>query len=796
MAIKKINISDTSKVVIKWDVLPIDYSREGEIAIISKFAQKYNISKDNIKVEPRFIKKKENGENVPYSSDIVNNINDPIFQQNLFSDYIKEKNIESCDFEKIIEIDNFINNQINYDRYDKNKKYTIKWIKWSNFMSYGKDNFIDLTNLNGLVLLSSTPSNQGGKSTFCVDLIRFLLFGKVTSRENDWTLSKVFNKHLPEATEVYVEGCVDIDGIDYIIKRTVTRPQLSKRSDKSKVVHKVNYYKVVNDTYIDLIDDENQEGSSTTETNKIIKESIGNERDFDLMISVNSDNLKSLISLKDTDRGKLLARWIGLLPLEEKDKIAREIFNRQVTPKLLLNRYDKEELLVEIKNLSEENEQAVKELESLNKRVASTVNNLNELNEKRDILLQSKTLIDETLVKIDVKTLETQLSNIEERGKTKNVEKENSTKRYDEIKDVIFNENEYFETIENEKKISIDINLLNKSIAEAKIDIISLKNGEICPTCKRKLDNVDNSKLIDEKDAYINSCTTEINLKNELLSKTIEKRKELDYNRALYNEKLRVELIISKIEVDIDNLRKDYREKRRLLKDIEANKSAIERNNLIEIKIRNTDVNIKTENDILLSLNNKINDCNILISNNEKTIAENSKLIEAIEKDEILLRNWRVYLELIGKNGISKMVLRNTLPIINGELSQLLNNVCDFTIEVEIDDKQDVSFVLIHDGVRSSLSSGSGFEQTVSSLALRSVLSKISTFSKPSFVVFDEILGGVADENYDSIKLLYDKIISNYGTIMEITHNKNIHDWHNKSILISKNNNISSLSVL
>ena len=43
--------------------------------------------------------------------------------------------------------------------------------------------------------------------------------------------------------------------------------------------------------------------------------------------------------------------------------------------------------------------------------------------------------------------------------------------------------------------------------------------------------------------------------------------------------------------------------------------------------------------------------------------------------------------------------------------------------------------------------------------------SRISTFSKPSFVVFDEILGGVSDENYDQIKILYDKIAKPPPTI-------------------------------
>ena len=124
-----------------------------------------------------------------------------------------------------------------------------------------------------------------------------------------------------------------------------------------------------------------------------------------------------------------------------------------------------------------------------------------------------------------------------------------------------------------------------------------------------------------------------------------------------------------------------------------------------------------------------------------------------------------------------------------------MSDVCDFDVEVAIDDHNDVAFYLIHDGVKSNLSSGSGFEQTVSSLALRCVLSKISTFSKPSFVVFDEILGGVSEENYDAVKRLYDKIVINQGLILQISHLSQIADWHQKVITVVKKNNISSIKI-
>ena len=310
-------------------------------------------------------------------------------------------------------------------------------------MSYGSDNFFDFTKIKGLTLLTSEPANQGGKTSFCLDLFRFLLFGKVTSRESDWTLSKVFNSYLPECTEVNVEGCINIDGQDYVIKRTVTRPALKKRTEKSKVSQKVSYYKVVNDTYIALEDDDSDNGMSTTDTNKIIKESIGNERDFDLMICVDADNLKGLISLKDTERGRLMARWIGLLPLEEKDKIARETFNKEIVPSLKMNMYSKDELNAIIE---ENKKEILSSLECIKKsgvQYNEFQKELDGLLQQRDTLLQSKTQIDENLLKVDVHTVEETINRITNEGKIKRAEKESHEKRLAEIGGVEFNEEEY-----------------------------------------------------------------------------------------------------------------------------------------------------------------------------------------------------------------------------------------------------------------------------------------------------------------------------------------------------------------
>ena len=304
---------------------------------------------------------------------------------------------------------------------------------------------------------------------------------------------------------------------------------------------------------------------------------------------------------------------------------------------------------------------------------------------------------------------------------------------------------------------------------------------------------VDNTKAISEAEAWIEESgekLTKIDNKIKKLQKEID---EKEADRAKYNEKIKLELIIEKNESDIENLRGKLKECNRILRDLKKNEEAIAHNNEVDAKINVIDENIKVETSISRDLESKMNDARNDIKANKKTISENKSLIEVIESEEKLVKTWKLYLDMIGKNGISKIVLRNALPMINGELHRLLSDVCDFDVEVSIDNRNDVAFHMLHDGVRRSLGSGSGLEQTVASLALRSVLSKMSTFSKPCFVVFDEILGGVADENYDNVKRLYDKIVKDYSFILEITHLKAIADWHQASLVVKKENNISKI---
>ena len=428
-----------SKIVFHWKVSPYDYSKDKENSIISKASKKFSIPKDRIKVVPNFVALNEKGETFEINKDIIQNIQSPEFQIKLFKEYLDSNNISDYDFDLIRKIDSEINGKIDYQVYDKYRRYSIKWVKWDNFLSYGADNYFDFSNLNGIVLLSG--DNQSGKTTFGIDLIHFLLFGKTDKAE---VQSKIFNKHLPESSSVVVEGCINIDGEDYIIKRTLSRPALSKRTEKSKVVQKVEYYRIVGsdkeelEEYID-----NQQEENTAQTNKVIKEAIGRESDFDLIMSITETNLDSLISMKETERGRILSRWIGLLPIEEKELLAKEKFNSDIKPYLLSNKYNSETLKQEntafdlkIKSLTK----AIKGLKTAN---IDLDKEIDLLEKDKTLLIQSQQKVDENLLKIDITTLKARIERLTEDGLKKKAEIEKADARINEIGNVDFSVEKY-----------------------------------------------------------------------------------------------------------------------------------------------------------------------------------------------------------------------------------------------------------------------------------------------------------------------------------------------------------------
>jgi DNA repair exonuclease SbcCD ATPase subunit len=139
--------------------------------------------------------------------------------------------------------------------------------------------------------------------------------------------------------------------------------------------------------------------------------------------------------------------------------------------------------------------------------------------------------------------------------------------------------------------------------------------------------------------------------------------------------------------------------------------------------------------------------------------------------------------------------MKTMMPLINSELQRLMEDSCYFKLEVRINDKNEVEFIMVDNGtgIEKLMSSGSGYERTIASLALRSVLSKICSLPKPNVIVFDEVFGKISNDNLELISEFFVKIKDYFEKIFLITHNPMVNQWADTIVRIKKEDNISKV---
>lgn len=630
-------------------------------------------------------------------------------------------------------------------------------------------------------------------SSFAIDLMSFLLYGKP---QKPYTLSECFNK-FSDSNTFHVTGSIKIEGESYITERVITRSKKRSGDEWGNASQKVKYYRVINDVKEELVDyttsGDNLAGGDSRATNKIIKESIGSEKDFNMIVSATEKDLDSLIDIGNTERGRLLSKWIGLLPLEEKEVKAKEKY-KNFSSGLKSKVFNITDLTNENSELTQLNIEKESSKEKTVKRKFELDELIEKENKERDDLVSYKRNIDEDVLKIDINTINVKMKGFEIEANNKKLEGGELKKQFDEVKDIDFSMDRYKELNEVDKNLSISINNIREEIKSLRETNKHLKDSEACPTCKRKYENLDNSKTISENQKKVELLIEKGVLADKNLKENKELITQLDDDKIKFDKKLKLQNSIEIIPVQIESLRGKYREGLNLIKKFNENEDMIKKNNEIDIKLVNIKANITSyeveRTDKIRTIENLSRD----IVENNKQFEKNNILIKEIIEELKAIKNWKTYLELVGKNGISKMVLKKTLPIINSNLNRILEDVCDFEIKVLLTEKNDVIFEIIKDGIASSLGGASGFERTASGLALRHVLGNISTMPKPNFITLDEVLGKVGKEFYDNIRELYLKMEDSYQFILHITHIEDIKDWHKNFITITKKNNISVIN--
>ena len=774
-----INDLDFSKyenpvIQVTWDDLPENFTQDKIKSVKHYFSKKYNTTNVNVLTRAKNVEIE-----TMQSIDVSVNINDENYQLELLKNFLESKG-HTSKTEEILLINKMVENKMSESNESQSqfKKWYIRNIEFSNFLSYGENQKLDFDKLNGIVVVESDPPNFGGKTVLTVDLLMFLFFNETTKTSK---AEEIFNR-FSNKDIVSVKGEITIDGEDYIIVRKIER-KMSKKNEWN-IKTELDFFKKLSDGSL-----LNFTGEQRRETESFIKNSIGTKEDFLMTILTTGSNLEELLDSKPTARGQVISRFMGLEFLKKKEEASKEIFN-DFSKQKLSNVYSSEKLKDDNENLSLN----IKELISKNSILEIDIKEID------DKISNGKTYRDNMLQKkhedIDKEISLMNLDNTKNNILLLENEKNTFKQKISELK-VVEPKEYYFE--EDHDKIKEDYNNVYKEVVLVDLEISSIYNlkssvegGIKCEHCGIELMNAKiTNKRIEQLDGYLKQKEEKEKLMTELLIKEksfIQLKKDFDEYEKNKLIKEKYELSIESSDLKIDSLKNKIKIWEKIQDKISENKKIDEM--LIKADLRLDELNYlkKQKNDNILNNNYQI-------ENSDEKIKNNKKLILKIKEDEEKEKIYKIYLEAYGKNGLSKIIMKKMMPLINSELQRLMEDSCYFKLEIVINDKNEVEFMMVDNssGVEKLMISGSGYEKTIASLALRSVLTKICTLPKPNLVVMDEVFGKISNDNLEMVSEFFIKIKDYFEKVFVISHNPLINNWSDNIVKIRKENNISKV---
>lgn len=772
---KKIKIEEYENpyVQVVWEDTPENFTQERIKSVKQYFTKKYNTTNVNV------ITKSKQTDDVAQTVDVSFNIMDKNYQRELIKGLLESKGNMDL-YDSIISIDGAVENKLLVQDIEVSpfKKWFIKKIHFSNFLSYGDEQVLDFEKCNGITVVESDPPNFGGKTVLTVDLLMFLFFNTTSKTQK---AEEIFNR-FRDSNKVSVRGEIVIDGDEYVVSRNIERKKA--KSGDWNVKTELDFLKKLPDGSY-----QNFTGEQRRETEKFIKNSIGEMDDFLMTILTTSSNLEELIDSKPTARGQVLSRFMGLEFLKRKEEAGKEIYS-EFSRGMLSNVYNSETLKQEITSSEEQiitfkqsNENIEKDLKDVSDRLARG-------QEYKDGLLNAKfSDIDQELISLNPVSLKTDISNVE--GECEKIE--------GLIKSVVVKEPTQYYHEDKHDEVRREINDMNIQIAQLDIQISGLEKlksevsgGIKCEHCGIELMN---AAITNAKIAELDGFILQMGEKTKLLRDLTSKEQGFTQLKKEFDEYEKNKLIREKYEVSLEAAKLKLERVKDKLKRYEESQEKIKKNQELEAQILKAQLRI----DELINQKRNFERQQVQNSNQienlETKISKNTDLITKIGQEFEKEKVYKLYLELFGKNGISKIIMRTMMPVINQELQRLLQDSCYFNLEIRINDKNEVEFMMIDNstGVEKLMSSGSGYERTIASMALRSVLSKICSLPKPNVIVWDEVFGKISNENLELVGEFFSKIKDYFEKIFVITHNPLVSNWADNIVKIKKEENVSKV---
>jgi DNA repair exonuclease SbcCD ATPase subunit len=768
------SVLENPYIQVIWEDTPENFTQERIKSVKQYFMKKYVSSNINV------ITKVKTTDDTQQTVDVSVNIMDKNYQKELIKSLLEAKGQDQY-YDQVMNIDLAVENRMAANEVEVTpfKKWYIKKIEFSNFLSYGENQVIDFEKCNGITVVESDPPNFGGKTVLTVDLLLFLFFNTTTKTQK---AEEIFNR-FTDVNKVSVKGDITIDGEDYVIARMIERKK--SKAGEWNVKTELEFFKKLADGQL-----QNFTGEQRRETENFMKTSIGSMDDFLMTIVTTASNLEDLLEAKPTARGQVLSRFLGLEFLKKKEETGKEIYS-EFSKGMMSNVYNTESLKQDNETSGEEIDRLKEEIKDASNKITDVDNRLKKGQDYKDNLLKSKfTDLDKELITLNPIKLQSDISGLETEGER--IQGQINDVKIVEPKE-FYHEDKHDEVKDEMKTVNGELVLAQNKVEEIKELVKKYGDGIQCEHCGIKLmEAALTKKKIDELSDWEKKVAKLLKKFNEL------DKKEKSYTQLKkdFDEYERNKLIKEKYEISLESNQLKLGQVQDKLKRYEEVQDKIKKNNEIDAQLVKAGLRIdeligekRGYERTQTSNGTQIENLQSRIEKNNETIL---KIAEEFEREKI----YKIYVDIYGKNGISKIIMKTMMPLINSELQRLLQDSCYFNLEIRINDKNEVEFIMVDNstGVEKLMVSGSGYERTIAAMALRAVLSKVCSLPKPNLMVFDEVFGKISNDNLEMVGEFFTKMKEYFEKIFVITHNPLVNNWANNVVKINKVDNISKVS--
>ena len=731
----------------------------------------------------------------------LEDITDITYQNSLITDYIQRMMPFVTDEEiaGIQSLNKEINGRIELDELTRNVKWKPVRFEFSNMFSYGEDNVINFSKVNGLMGLFA-PNAAGKSSLF--DAISFCLFDKCSRA---YKASHIMNNR---KADFHCQLDFEVEGIQYFIRRE------ARTINKGKNVKvDVEFWRIVDGVR------ESLNGTERRDTNQIIEGYVGRYEDFVMTALSLQGNNALFIDKPQSERKDLLAQFMGL---DIFDKLYEAAANEIKEVAVLIRNFKRTDFTTELAQKETDLKETKKELSDLESQSKTLNKDKEGIQNQISDLKESLTPID---TKLDIKALGVSKSTIESKIQTNETDKESKRSKINEYGELLGEVSQSINQhavvngmdIDDAKKewdlakgkladVQLQIDKL-ESQYEANLEKLKhLEQHEYDPNCKFCMNNVfvkdaiATKEIVKTQEAQLES----LNLSHHMLIKATEPYSEVEdvwsklvelrnkYHKGIVvREKAEAEL--STLETQNELLQNQLESVQSDINKYYENEATIQKNAQINEQIKSLETDKKELDKKIGEINKKITGCTLKMGSIQAFIDSTKRQMEEVKDLEAKSTLYTYYLDAVKKDGVPYELISKAMPVIESEVNNILAQVVDFSLSMDTDGKN-INAKIVYEDQEWTLEMCSGMEKFISGLAIRVALINICGLPRPNFLVIDEGFGTLDADNLSSLFMMMQYLKTQFDFIWMISHLEQMRDIVDGLIEIKKENGFSKIN--